>query len=128
MQFHARTPSFLVLIQRGLFVHDELTGRNSHPPSGQDPRHLVMPPSVRKTADNSSSGVGITCYFKSRPAFSFRTQSQFALCGRQAAGLSGGHRPPLEKFSTGSKLFVGQAGGPSSSPAIFFCFLLFQTN
>src|SRR5258707_2325700 len=40
MQFHARPPSFLVLIQRELFLHDELTGGIVPPPSGQDPKHL----------------------------------------------------------------------------------------
>jgi hypothetical protein len=69
MQFHARPPSFLVLIERGLFVHNELTGRNSPSTVGQDPGHLVMPPSVRKTADNSNSGAGIICSFRNRPAF-----------------------------------------------------------
>jgi hypothetical protein len=39
-------------------------------PSGQNPRHLVMPPSVRKTANNSSSGAGIIRSFRTRPAFS----------------------------------------------------------
>jgi hypothetical protein len=43
MQLHARPLSFLVLIQRGLFVHDDLTGPNSSSNVGQDPRHLVMP-------------------------------------------------------------------------------------
>ncbi len=41
------------------------------PPSGQDPRHHVMPPPVRKAANHSSSGVGIIRSFRSRPAFSF---------------------------------------------------------
>src|SRR5205814_2741353 len=52
MQFHARPPSFLVLIRRGLFVHDELTGRNSSSTVGARPKTPchVMPPSVRKTA------------------------------------------------------------------------------
>ena len=71
MQFHARPPSFLILIQRGLFVHDELTRLNGSSTVGQDPRHLVVPPSVRKTANHSSSGVGIIYSFKNRPAFSF---------------------------------------------------------
>ena len=37
MQFCARPPPFLVLIQRGLFVHDKLTGRNTLSPSGKTP-------------------------------------------------------------------------------------------
>src|SRR5437762_12248913 len=71
MQFHARPPSFLVLIQRELFVHHELTGRNSPSTVGARPKTLVVPPSVRKTANNSSSGVGIICSFRNRPVFSF---------------------------------------------------------
>jgi hypothetical protein len=30
-----------------------------------------MPPSVRKTANNSGSGIGIICSFENRPVFSF---------------------------------------------------------
>src|SRR6266853_1733830 len=41
MQFHARPPSFLVLIQRGLFVHDELTGRNSSSTVGARPQDTL---------------------------------------------------------------------------------------
>ncbi len=71
MQFHARPPSFLVLIQRELFVHAELTGRNSSSTVGARPKTPCHAAVCSKDGNNSGSGVGIICCFKNRPAFSF---------------------------------------------------------
>jgi hypothetical protein len=71
MQFHARPPSFLVLIQRELFVHAELTGRNSSSTVGARPNTPCHAAVCSKDGNNSGSGVGIICSCKNRPAFSF---------------------------------------------------------
>jgi hypothetical protein len=71
MQFHARPPSFLVLLQRGLFVHDELTGRNGSSTVGARPKTPCHAAVCSKDGNHSNTGVGIICCFKNRPAFSF---------------------------------------------------------
>src|SRR5207248_7246640 len=123
MQFCARPPPFLVLIQRGLFVHDKLTGPNSPSTIGARPKTPCHAAACSKGGKSFQLRCRDYPFLQKSSSLFFRAHCEFAgtrvfsdhagSFGRQAAGACGTQGSanlflPTPRNGVGRKRLAGQ--------------------